>query len=463
MTNAMKKHFIFEKSFIVSVLSLAIPVALQNVISFGVNMMDSIMLGSLGGTAISAVYIGTQPFSILMSCGFGLSSGGTVLIAQYWGKKDMHTIRRVMRLSMQLVFVISTIITVLCILFPQRITGLFSGDEEVVRVAAGYLSLVALSYIPYSIANNYMMSLRAVENAKISAIIYACSFFINVFFNYMFIFGKFGAPQMGVRGAAVGTIFARCSELVLVLIYMYAIEKRTNFRIHQCLKFSTSVLPSYVRHALPVLGNEILWSLGFVSTTAIMGWIGSIFVTANGIANILNQLAFVSIVGVANAAAVLTGKVIGQGDLKRAQKTANTMVLFSIFVGIFNCSMILVMRKPFLSLYDTTPEEYAITYSIMGVLALIQLLLCVDVTCIVGILRGGGDTRTSFIYDCGALWLLSIPAGVITGLVIGLPVPLVYAFLKLDSWVKAILSIMRIKSGKWIRVVTVAHDSESEE
>ncbi len=455
MVNAIKSKFVLEKVFFKSVFALVIPVALQNIISFGVNMMDSVMIGSLGDTAISAAYIGSQPFVFLMSCGFGLSSGGTVLIAQYWGKKDIQSIKRVMRLSMQIVFALSVLIAVVCILFPMQIMSMFSKEADVIALAAGYLGLVAFSYVPYSLANNYMMSLRAVEKVTISAVIYGISFFINVFFNAVFIFGLFGAPVMGVRGAAVGTIIARISELLMVLFYMYNKEKTVNFRIHHCRTLSFKILPFYMRHALPVVGNEILWSIGFIATTAIMGQIGEVFVTANSIATVLQQLALVSVMGVANASAVLTGKTIGEGNSKRAQLIANTFIAMSYLIGVLNCILIWFIRPYFLMLYNTSPQAYAAAYDIMGIMALLHLILCAEITCIVGILRGGGDTRTSFLYDCGALWVISIPAGIITGIWLQFPVPLVYVFLKLDSVFKAILSFKRINSGKWIRNITI--------
>ena len=221
MKQRLDKHFLLNRAFVGTLLAIAVPIALQNMISFGVAVMDSVMLGSFGDVAIAAANLGGQPFSILMSFGFGLSSGGSVLIAQYWGKGDIGRIRKVMRISMQLVFLASLGITVVCLLMPEGILRIFTKDEAIVQAGAGYLALVAFSYIPYSLSNDYMMSLRAVEKVKISTAIYGVSFFVNVFFNYAFIFGKFGAPRLEVRGAAVGTIFARCSELVMVLIYMY--------------------------------------------------------------------------------------------------------------------------------------------------------------------------------------------------------------------------------------------------
>lgn len=454
MPKRLKDHFIFEKQFLLNMLAIAVPIALQNMISFGVAMMDSVMLGGLGDKAISAANLGGQPFSLLMSIGFGLSSGGSVLIAQYWGRGDVARIRTVMRLSMQIVFTASSLMTLVCLLFPQQVMGLYSNEAEIVAAAAQYLQLVALSYLPYSISNNYIMSLRAVEKVTVSAAIYGTSFFVNVFFNYVFIFGAFGAPALGVRGAAVGTILARCSELLLVTIYMYAKEDTVGFRFSDCFRLKNEMIQDYTRHSLPVLGNELLWGLGISVTAAIIGRIGSVFVTANSIAAVLNQLALVSVIGVGNAAAVITGKLIGEGRMQRAKRAANTILLGSVFVGMFNCAMIFILRPIFLSFYRITPEAYAAAYTVMGVLALLHLSLAIDITCIIGILRGGGDTKTAFAFDCGALWLVSVPMGVLSGLVWGWPVPLVYVMLKLDSPIKTILSLIRLKSGAWIRNVT---------
>ena len=421
MPKRLKDHFIFEKQFLLNMLAIAVPIALQNMISFGVAMMDSVMLGGLGDKAISAANLGGQPFSLLMSIGFGLSSGGSVLIAQYWGRGDVARIRTVMRLSMQIVFTASSLMTLVCLLFPQQVMGLYSNEAEIVAAAAQYLQLVALSYLPYSISNNYIMSLRAVEKVTVSAAIYGTSFFVNVFFNYVFIFGAFGAPALGVRGAAVGTILARCSELLLVTIYMYAKEDTIGFRFSDCFRLKNEMIQDYTRHSLPVLGNELLWGLGISVTAAIIGRIGSVFVTANSIAAVLNQLALVSVIGVGNAAAVITGKLIGEGRMQRAKRAANTILLGSVFVGMFNCAMIFILRPIFLSFYRITPEAYEAAYTVMGVLALLHLSLAIDITCIIGILRGGGDTKTAFAFDCGALWLVSVPMGVLSGLVWGWP------------------------------------------
>ncbi|MEG2769222.1 MAG: MATE family efflux transporter, partial [Oscillospiraceae bacterium] len=188
----LKKHFVTDKRFIMSIIAIAVPVALQNMISFGVNMMDSLMLGRLGNQAISAASLGGRPFFLMMIFGFGLASGGSVLIAQYWGKGDMPKIHRLITISLQLVTVVSLIFTVGCFLFPAQIIRVFTPDAALIKASVQYLKPLSISFFFYAFANCYMMSLRAVEKVKLSTYVYGISFFINVFFDYCLIFGKFG-------------------------------------------------------------------------------------------------------------------------------------------------------------------------------------------------------------------------------------------------------------------------------
>lgn len=455
LVKRFKENFLWEKAFFVTAFSIMLPVAAQNVISFGVNAMDSVMLGTLGDTAISAATLGGQPFSLLMGFGFGLSSGGSVLIAQYWGKKDISRIRQVMRISMQFVFVVALLFTLTCHFFPNVVMSLFTNDLDIRSQAAAYLELVALSYLPYAISNNYITSLRGVEQVRIAAGIYGISFFVNVFFNYCFIFGKFGFPRLEVRGAAVGTVLARCTELVLALCYMYFAEKKVRFRISQCFRKDTELLDSYIHHSLPVVGNELLWSFGVTVTSMILGHLGSVYVTANSIATVANQLALVLLIGTASAAAVLTGKTIGEGDRARTRKVANTLLLLSVLVAAISCSLLLVLRAPFLSLYNISPAAYDSAWKILAVLAIMQFPTGFEMTCIVGVLRGGGDTRTAFLIDCGCQWLVGIPLALLTGVGFHAPAWVVYLGMRMETVTKSIGCILRMRTDSWIRNVTI--------
>lgn len=455
MGGSLQKHFLFEKNFLKSIVAVALPIALQNIISFGVNLMDSIMLGQLGDTAVTAANLGGQPFFLLTMFGFGIASGGSVIIAQYWGKGDTGRIRQVMAMSLRAVFVISLIFTAVCLLIPTQIMQLFNRDPEVVEASVAYLQVLSFSYLFFSLSNCYMMSLRAVEQVKVSTVIYGCSFLINVFFNWCFIFGKLGMPALGVRGAAVGTVLARVSELLLCISYMYLFEKRAGFRLKHLFCSTEKLLrQDFARHSLPVVGNELLWGLGTVMMTMIISNISKTFAAANSIASVINQVCSVASFGVGNAAAVLTGKVIGAGRSDRAHRTANTLLLFAFSVGVFGGIILFSLRHAILQIYDITPEAQILTSQIITVLACLQPALAIELACIVGVLRGGGDTRFAFIVDCGCLWLISLPLGLLGGFVWKLTPAVIFILMRLDTVVKGILSLIRIHSDRWIRNIT---------
>lgn len=450
----LKEHFLFEKDFFKTVFAITLPIAMQNVISFGVNAMDSIMLGSLGDIAVSGANLGGQPFFLMSMVGFGLAGGGNVLISQYWGKGDKEVIRKIMRISMLAVTVIAFIATLVCFFFPYQVMSLYTNEAEVQAAAAGYLRVISIGFVFYVIANNYMSSLRAVENVKMSTIVYCMSFFVNVFFNYMFIFGKFGAPQMGVVGAAMGTLIARIFEFICITVYMYFMENKIGYRMHCMFKLDSALIPDFIHHALPVVGNEMIWGLGATATSMIMGRIGSTFVAANSITNVIAQLAQVFIFGISNAAAVVCGKTIGEGKMERAQKTANTLMLMAVGFGLISTVVILLLRTPFLAIYDITPEAKTSAYNMMMVLALVQPIAAIDIVSIVGILRGGGDTKLALALDGGGMWLCNIPMGILTGLVLKIPPQWIFLSMRCDSFVKIFIEIRRITSGVWIRTVT---------
>ena len=325
-----------ERSFYRSLLALTLPVALQNVISYSVNLMDTLMLGGLGEVALSATSLANQVFFIYTVAIFGVAGGAIVLCSQYWGKKDMAHIRKVVRLAVQAVFCAVSVLTLLSLAFPHQILRIFTPDAQVIEAGASYLSVVAFSYLPYALASCYLSSLRGTEQVKMTVGVYGCSFFVNVIFNYIFIFGKLGAPALGVRGAAVGTVCARCSELILALIYMYTKEKLVGFRVKDCFTWDKELLGEYFRHSLPVVGNELLWGFGSTVTSIIMGQISRTFVAASSITMVLHQLSFVTLNGVGNAAAVLTGRTVGEGSYARVQRVANTLVALSFGLGALN-------------------------------------------------------------------------------------------------------------------------------
>ena len=450
----LKKYFVFDKEYFKALAAVALPLALQNVINNGVSAMDTIMLGELGDIAVSGASLGGQTFFLMMIACFGVCGGASVLIAQYWGQGNVDVIRRVMRISTLTMFSISVVFFIGAFFFTPQIMSLFSNEAEVVAAGVSYLKTLSLGFVFYALSNCYFLALRGVEQVKVSTTVYAMSFFVNVIVNYIFIFGKFGAPALGVQGAAVGTVAARIFEFCCAGIYMYFIEKRIGFKWHCMFKIDRSLVPDFIKHALPVMGNEIIWGMGSVTTGIIMGHIGSTFVAANSIVTVLFNLSSVFTFGVANAASVLCGKTIGQGNLERAQKTALTLNVTAFFIGLTMSMIVLLVRTPFLSIYNITPAAKLAAYQMLGVVICIQPIAALDIVNIIGVLRGGGDTKLALMLDGGGMWLINIPLSVIMGLVIGAPAPLIYLSMRSDAFVKIFIEFRRILSGRWIRKVT---------
>ena len=450
----LKKHFVFDREYFKALCTVALPLALQNVINNGVSAMDTIMLGELGDIAVSGASLGGQTFFLMMIAGFGVCGGASVLIAQYWGKGNVGVIRRVMRISTLTMFLISIVFFLGAFFFTPQIMSLFSNETAVIEAGVAYLKTLSIGFVFYALSNCYFLALRGVEQVKVSTTVYAMSFFVNVIVNYTFIFGKFGAPALGVQGAAIGTVAARIFEFCCAAVYMYCIEKKIGFKWHCMFKIDRTLIPDFIHHALPVMGNEFIWGIGSVTTGIIMGHIGSTYVAANSVVTVLFNLSSVFTFGVANAASVMCGKTIGQGKMERAQKTALTLNVTAFCIGFIMSMIVMLVRTPFLSIYNITPEAKLAAYQMLTVVICIQPIAALDIVNIIGVLRGGGDTKLALMLDGGGMWLINIPLSVLMGLVLKAPAPFVYLSMRCDAFIKIFIEFRRILSGRWLRTVT---------
>lgn len=443
-----------DRQFYKNLAAIAIPVALQNVIAFGVQMMDTVMVGRLGDISLSAASLANQPYFVFAVFNFGLSSGGAVLIAQYWGRGNTEAVRRIIGISMRAITVTALVFSAVCMTFPVPIMRIFSHEAEVIAQGAAYLRVVAISYVFNGIASCYLMSLRAVENVRLSILIYSVSFCVNVFFNYCFIFGRLGFPRLGVVGAAIGTIFARVSEFLIAFLYMKFFEKKIRFTLRYLFLKEPELTPDYIRHSLPVCGSELLWSLSAVTQSAIIGRIGSTFVAANSITEVVRQLAMVMLFGIGNAAAVLVGKLVGEGRIGFAKRAGKTLIALSVLVGIASCGLVLGLRHWVVLLYNVSDQTKALAIDLMGVLAAAIVFRSVEVTCITGVLRGAGDTRFAFLADVGSAWLVCVPLGLLAAFVWKLPAVWIYIFLQIDTLARNAVCLKRIFGDNYIKNVT---------
>lgn len=450
----LTRYFYTDWAFYKKLLAITIPIALQNVISLGVTMMDTIMLGQLGDVAIAAANLGGQLFTILDVSGFGLASGAAVLISQYWGKRDTVRIRQIFALTLRVVLVVSILFSLVGFFFAEQVLHLYTQDAQVIAAGASYLRLLSLSFVLFSFSNCYIMCLRAVEQVRISMVIYGSSFFINVFFNYCFIFGKLGAPAMGVRGAALGTVMARSFEFIATLLYMCFAEKRVGFTPRWLLNLKSGLAWDYVRNSVPVVSNELLWGIGMSIINLTIGHMGSSYTSAVSIVNVFNQLVSVFIFGMSAASAVVVGKTIGEGRIQDAKRAANSSVILGLCLSFVGMTLLLIGKPYILGLYNVSQLAHDTAAAMMTILAVMQPFQAVSCVMIIGVLRGGGDVRTNLLLDSGLQWLVSIPLGLLSAFVLHLSAPAVFFCMRFDNIIKSLAGLIRLRSGKWIRVVT---------
>jgi putative MATE family efflux protein len=415
--------------------------------------MDTVMLGSLGETAISATTLANQLFFIFTIACVGISGSGQILASQYWGKGDLGAIRTVTSITLKIVTGVAALFTAAALLFPAGVIGIYTKDAQVIAAGVDYLRLVACSYLLFGISSILLTVLRSVENVRVAAVIYAVTFSSNILFNYLFIFGKLGLPRLGIVGAAAGTLLARLIELILVLLYMQFFEKKIRFRLPMLRLFDAILLKDMIRYGLPVLLNEVLWAIGISIHAIILGHISAEVVAANSIAFVVYQFTTSIILGIANASAVMIGKVIGQKDIELTCQYARRLRRVYLWVGLSCTAFMLLVRLPVLSLYNIQASTRLLAGHLIIVYSVIIFFMSYACCLLMGIFRGSGDTRFALITDISCLWS-AIPLGAAAAFVFVWSPVVVCALLRLDMPLKAIICLFRLRGTRWIHQVT---------
>ena len=443
-----------EKNFYKLIVSIALPIAVQNLINFAVGMIDTMMLGSLGEIQLSAAAIGNNLFFILMVLMFGLAGGSNILISQYWGKGDVKSIHKILALMYRACIIITSIFIGIAMFIPSAFIKLYTSDINVIEAGSSYLRIVAIGYIFYAITNCTIMILRSVKTVKISLIVYTASLIVNAFFNWVFIFGKLGAPALGVNGAAIGTVIARITEFTIVMCFMIFFENKINLKMKHLFKVDKVILKDYVSNCTPVLFNELLWSSGSTMISIIIGRLGTETVAANSISNVVFNFVTVFIFGLSNATAVIIGNTIGEGRNEKAKEYARTIGVLSIIMGLMAAGVIQIIKPYVVDFYNVSVLTKSIAIDLMSVTSIIVIFQSVGINLMMGVLRGGGDAKFVLINDIIFMWLIAIPLGFIAAFVLKLPVAAVFFIVKSDEIIKSIISVIRVLSGKWVRNLT---------
>ena len=453
------KLMVGEKSLLSLTFSIAVPLALQSLIGFAVNMMDTVMLGQMGDTQLSASSQANQIFFIISLAVAGIADGANVLVAQAWGKKDMRKVNSVLAYTYRVGLGFIVLMSLIALIFPTQVMTLYAKDADVIAEGAIYLRIVAWSYLAYGITTITTGVLRAVHTVKIAMIGSAVAMVANVVLNYVLIFGKFGAPKMGIAGAAVATLIARILEVALIIWFVYFKEDKLKIRIKNLVPRDKSVLKPYIKTSAPIIINELFWGIGESLVAVVMGQMGKAVVSANSICGVMNQLASVMIHGITAATCVVIGNTIGASEYDKLPAMKKYFQKLALIMGVIAGVLIFAARAPMISLYNVADVTKEYANQLILITALIQPFQSFQITNMTGILRGGGDTTFAAANDLIFLWLFTVPLGFITGLWLKLPVYVVFICLRLEKIGKAITSEIRLRSGKWIHNM-VSSDEE---
>lgn len=441
-----------DKDFYKAMIAIALPITLQNLIASSVNMLDTLMITSLGQESLAAVGLANQVFFFYGVTIFGVSTGSAIFISQFWGKKDKENIRKILGLSLTISTILGIIFTLAALFIPEYIMKIFSTDGEVISLGVDYLKIVSFSYIITGISFSYAVASRSIGSAKMPMVVSIISFGTNGLFNYLLIFGKFGFPQLGIKGAAYGTLIARIVEIIAIL---YAIYSDSNNplagKIKEMTDWNKSFVKRYFYTAYPVIVNEALWSLGTVMYSIAYAKIGTEAAAAVQILSTVQNIFMVMTRGLGNACTVMVGNKIGADEEEVAVQYANRFLVISVTLGIILGLMLFFTSDIMLKMFrNITPELHATSKKLLTVLAIFFFIKVFNGTMIVGVLRGGGDTRFSMLLEMGAVWLVGVPLAFLGALVFRLPVYYVLALVYIEEIVKAIIGIPRLLSQKWV-------------
>lgn len=442
-----------KKHFYKTVCKIAIPVILQNMITMGVNLMDTIMLGSYGEVQLSGSSLANDFINIFHVLCMGMGGGAAVLTAQYWGAKDIPSLKKSITIMLRFCFAIALAFSVATFCFPGAIMRVFTSEADVIEKGILYLRISAFSYVFLGLSLTLSIVLRSVRQAKVPMYMAIAAFFVNVFFNWVFIYGHLGAPEMQIEGAALGTLIARIVEAGILVVYLLKYDKKIQYRVKDLFAKCGDLVKTYFRYSLPVIGSDGLLALGNSMVAIIGGHISKEFVAANAIISLVVRMTTVFNQGISIASSTLTGNTLGTGDKDRAYREAKSMIFLSLCAGVLAAVLVWCISPWIIGMYNITAETKAIAQELMYAVIVMIVFQALQSVTTKGVLRGGGDTLFLMVADVLFLWCASVPLGYCVALVWKLSPFWVYISLKIDWVIKSLWCLHRFRSRKWMRVV----------
>ncbi len=422
-------------------------------------MMDAVMLGQLNETALSAGAMAVQVHNLFHFMCMGLGMGANVLIARYWGAGERRSLEKTLTLMYRGCLLLALMFTAITALAPAGILSLLTPDAHVIQEGVRYLRWALPCFLLYGLSMTTTIVLRNIGQLHIPLITSVGAFFLNIFFNWVLIFGKLGAPAMGVAGAALGTLISRAFECAVICGFFFFRDRTISYRLKKLLSPCRDLLPEYMRFSIPVLISDTLLGLGNSMTTAVVGHIGKTFMSANAITSVTQQITTVFTAGLGQSAVIITGNTLGLGETERAYRQGVTFAALSVILGCVCGGVIVAISPLVVGSYQITPETQAVAIELMNCVGLVTVFMAVSSTLTKGVLRGGGDTRFLMVADVIFLWVISVPLGAAAGLLWGWPPFWTLLCLRMDNVIKAVWCLFRLRSRRWMKKIRPTGDS----
>lgn len=448
--------FLRDRPFFKEVATIAVPIALQQLISAGLNMFDVVLVGQLGDAAIAALGLANQLFFLLALFLFGLTSGMAIFTAQFWGKRDLHSIRQVLGICLVVALAMAVPFTVVAIFFPAQVLGIYTQDPEVIRLGSQYLRSVGFTYILFAVTASYNVVLRSIHRVMLATGVMMFALVFKSVLGYLLIFGKLGFPALGVTGAGVATSVARTVECTLLISLIYFKRGPLAAPLRELFTINWDLFKKVLKTAWPATVNEIFWSLGITAYNYVYAHIGTGAIAAVNINGAVDQIVWVIFIGMANAGAVMVGNRIGAGEPETAHEYGRRLLILTMSSTLVTGTLVILLRDPILSLYHVSAGSAGFARTLMLLSALTSWLRVHNLIVFIGILRAGGDTKYALTVEALAMWLVGVPAAFLGGLVFKLPLPVVYLLILSEEVIKSVFVLRRFLSRKYIHNLVAA-------
>lgn len=440
-----------KKQFIKGILVIGLPIIFQQVIALSLNMVDTFMIGSVGVNELAAVGASNKIYFIFSIVCFGIFSGSTIYVAQYYGVKDIKSIRKVMAIELVIAFLLCCIVMLFTFTFKEDILSLFSNDPEVIALGSSYLNIAFLTYLPVSISFAFSFNSRSIHRIKVITMMSASAIIINTFLNYCLIFGNLGFPTLGVQGAAIATLIARCIELALILLYIYTGKDHPlAVSMYDFKHLDFTLMKKIIKTGIPVVLSEGSWSLGITTCFIAYGLIGTSALAVVQVASSINDVFQCVFFGLGNACAVMIGNELGKNNKDVAYLYGKIFILLNLCLCVIMTIALLLIKGPLTEIYQYDLETTTLLKTSLTVYALYITPKMMSYVNICGILRSGGDTKYCMIWDIVSIWGFSVPLAFLGVLVFKFSLPIVIAISFSDEIVKTIATLHRFFSKKWI-------------